>query len=214
MDFKIYQAIVSGNRGALTVCLEDWEKEILQKDSGSPCCRTLELMVLLSQRCIRAGHLPLRILALNEDFLPRMSGCLHFEEIRGLLFQYIEELCGICSECKRQEKHELAERAARFIEENCSSHITIREVANRLYVSESRLRDLLKSEFGSSFKEIQIRSKMDRARNLLLSQECNMADVARLLGFTDASHFCKTFRRTIGQTPNQFRNRALQVPMG
>jgi two-component system response regulator YesN len=40
---------------------------------------------------------------------------------------------------------------------------------------------------------------------LLRNPKLTALDVAILVGFADASHFTKVFRRTVGVTPSQYR---------
>jgi len=41
---------------------------------------------------------------------------------------------------------------------------------------------------------------------LLQQNELLIADIARLVGFADQSHFTRQFKRLVGTTPLKFRN--------
>jgi AraC-like DNA-binding protein len=46
---------------------------------------------------------------------------------------------------------------------------------------------------------------MERAMQLLQHNELMIADIARLVGFADQSHFTRQFKRLVGTTPLKFR---------
>jgi AraC-like DNA-binding protein len=50
-----------------------------------------------------------------------------------------------------------------------------------------------------------IRRRCERARLLLTRDDTPIGDVAVTLGFHDASHFARHFRRQCGTSPQRFR---------
>jgi len=49
---------------------------------------------------------------------------------------------------------------------------------------------------------------MDHAKRLLLSDRFSAGEIGFLVGFEDHSHFGKVFRKTIGKTPQEYRESA------
>ena len=101
-------------------------------------------------------------------------------------------------------------KALAFISDNCERKLTIDEVADEIFVSPSSVRALLRSETGMGFKEYHTLSRIRRARMALRESSLSMGELAASLGFRDASHFSKTFRKVVGKTPTQYREQALQ----
>jgi AraC-like DNA-binding protein len=66
------------------------------------------------------------------------------------------------------------------------------------------------SQFGeSSFSEDLFARRMAAAAELLIEQRAiPVSDVARLVGYRQASHFASAFRRRYGLAPARFRERA------
>jgi AraC-like DNA-binding protein len=48
-------------------------------------------------------------------------------------------------------------------------------------------------------------ARVERAKNLLLTTDLSVADVAAAVGYLDVSHFSRTFRRLTGHSPGRFR---------
>lgn len=64
-------------------------------------------------------------------------------------------------------------------------------------------RDLARA--GSTYREALQGLKFDVARELLLTTEAKLVDVANEVGFEDPSHFARFFRRRAGLSPSAFR---------
>jgi two-component system response regulator YesN len=69
------------------------------------------------------------------------------------------------------------------------------------------------AQFGeTTFREDLLARRMAAAADLLAEQRSiPVGDVARLVGFRQASHFARAFRRRYGLSPARFRERALHT---
>ena len=83
--------------------------------------------------------------------------------------------------------------------------IPLREVAERLALSQRQLERLFRAEFGKSPGEVYMQLRMDEARQEVLSARRPLIDIALDYGFQPA-HFAKVYRRIFGRTPSQDRN--------
>jgi AraC-like DNA-binding protein len=78
------------------------------------------------------------------------------------------------------------------------------EVAMVLGVSARTLQRRLR-ESGTSYRGLLGEALRARAERMLLDPGIDVAEVAARLGFTDASNFCRAFRRWTGTSPGEFR---------
>lgn len=87
--------------------------------------------------------------------------------------------------------------------------LTLGEVAAALSSSPRRLQRAY-SRFGEqTFKEDLFARRMAAAAELLIEQPAiPVCDVARLVGYRQAAHFARAFRRCYGLPPARFRARA------
>lgn len=84
--------------------------------------------------------------------------------------------------------------------------LTLDEVA-RVLASSPRQVSRAYAQFGeSTFREDLLTRRLNVAAQLLIEQPAiSVRDVARLVGFRQAPHFAKAFRRRYGLTPAAFR---------
>lgn len=85
-------------------------------------------------------------------------------------------------------------------------------VAAQLGMSPRYLHRLLEPT-GRSFAQHLLRCRLDRAASMLRDPECalKISEIAMRAGFSDISHFNRSFRRTFGDTPLGVRVRAARA---
>jgi AraC-like DNA-binding protein len=99
----------------------------------------------------------------------------------------------------------------REIEQRISDpELSAASVAARLGIT-PRYVHLLLEETGRTFSRLVLEMRLERAAALLrdpLWQYRRIADIAAEAGFSDLSHFSRTFRRAYGSTPSALREAA------
>ncbi len=102
----------------------------------------------------------------------------------------------------------IAEAAMRFITENYTSKIHIKDICSKLGCSKSTLLTSFKSEYGTTVNAALCKARLSAARKCLaLNKEQGINDVALSCGFSDQSYFCKVFSREYGESPSEFKKR-------
>jgi AraC-like DNA-binding protein len=85
-----------------------------------------------------------------------------------------------------------------------TGNITIEDIADITDQSVRTVQRRLRSA-GLNFNELLSEAKFRHARNKLLNSDLPVAEIAKSLGYTDAAHFSRAFRRWAGVTPSSFR---------
>lgn len=63
-----------------------------------------------------------------------------------------------------------------------------------------------RAAFGMTFREYQLRARINEARRLLVAGNISVTGVAYSVGFNDGSHFARMFRRFTGVLPSDYRD--------
>ncbi|MEM7182649.1 MAG: helix-turn-helix domain-containing protein [Spirochaetota bacterium] len=82
----------------------------------------------------------------------------------------------------------------------------VKYFAERLNYSPNYLGDLLKKETGRSTQDHIYAHIVDRAKDMLLNPDFNVAQVAYSLGFEYPQHFSKVFKKKTGYSPSDWKN--------
>ncbi|MCB1499826.1 MAG: AraC family transcriptional regulator ligand-binding domain-containing protein [Bauldia sp.] len=77
-------------------------------------------------------------------------------------------------------------------------------IAERLAVGRRTLQQRLSAE-GTSFRDIALRLRMERAKQLMAEDDSTIAQVALAVGYSDQAHFTRAFKTATNMTPREFR---------
>lgn len=94
-------------------------------------------------------------------------------------------------------------KAKEILLEDLSRNITIKELANEVGLSESKLKRGFKTVVGETIGKFVRIEKLNAARYLLLSGTKNVKEVANLVGYGNNGHFSKRFKEQFGVYPKE-----------
>ncbi len=95
--------------------------------------------------------------------------------------------------------------ALRFIERNCLRRLTLTDVAAAVRRSPTYVTSALKRAKGRSANAWIVSGRMAEARRLLLHSDEMIDVIAERVGYADATHFIRMFRRAHDATPAAWR---------
>ncbi len=110
-------------------------------------------------------------------------------------------------------RHRLYLLARVLVARHYRRELTLAALARALASSPRQLQRAY-AQFGDcSFSEDLLARRMSAAAQLLIEQRSiAIADVARLVGYSQAPHFARAFRRRYGSSPARFRELAASRP--
>ncbi|WP_224365136.1 AraC family transcriptional regulator [Hyalangium versicolor] len=100
---------------------------------------------------------------------------------------------------------DVVSNALRFIERRCLEGISLRDVAAGVHRSPAHLTTAVRRATGRSVQEWIIAGRMSEARRRLLHSDELVDVIADRVGYADATHFIRIFRRIHGATPAAWR---------
>lgn len=102
------------------------------------------------------------------------------------------------------ELSKLSEKALRYIWEHISVKLSARELAQKLYVSESNLRNTFKEDVGVAVGKYIDDAVFFTVRKYL-SAGVTVEEIAQSLGFCDRHYLSRRFKEKFGKTISQYR---------
>lgn len=124
----------------------------------------------------------------NMLYLSCLSMFSHKKELIPLLFNSISTVSG---------------KVERLISFDIAKRWYLRDIAERMYTSESLIKKKLQDE-NTCFSKILLASRMSMARRLLELRQIPLHTIAEKCGYSSTSYFINTFRQYYGVTPHQF----------
>ncbi|WP_240644669.1 response regulator [Paenibacillus paeoniae] len=105
---------------------------------------------------------------------------------------------------RRSSSHQLVKKIVETVDQMLDDDLSLHSLAERMYVNSSYLSRLFKKETGESFSGYVLSRRMERAKELLLS-EAKVYDAANAVGYRDLSYFAKVFRKYWGMAPSDLK---------
>lgn len=141
------------------------------------------------------------------DYVVRYSQMDRFEKMQLLGFIWIVASFFMKHSSERLGKmDERLMKVMRYVNENISKEITSDELAELACVTKSHLGRLFRESLGTSPLQYVIHNRVKCAQRLLMTTDYSINRIAMEVGYADVSYFIRVFRKTIGVTPQEYRN--------
>ncbi|MFF2885250.1 ABC transporter substrate-binding protein [Paenibacillus sp. NPDC057967] len=128
--------------------------------------------------------------------------------VKKLFYDFVYELLRqLTSQNIQTHLPDLAEQAIRYIHEHYREPLTLESLAQALNYSAPYVARQFKSKTGRSLIEYLIEVRMDEARQLLTDTDLQLQEIAAGVGYLDMSYFIRVFKKTVGLTPGQYREK-------
>jgi AraC family transcriptional regulator len=99
-------------------------------------------------------------------------------------------------------------RVLEHIDANHHFRARLSELSALAHMSAFHFARLFKRSTGLSPHRFLVGRRIDRAKELLVTDRASIAAIGRAVGFRTASHFTRVFRHTTGVTPGAYRSTA------
>lgn len=101
-------------------------------------------------------------------------------------------------------KKYVVEQILNYFEDHYSEKISLDQIAGNMYLSPFYVSKIFKSETGDAPIHHLIKIRLEKAKELLeQGAASNIQEVAAMVGYDDAYHFSKLFKKRFGITPTQ-----------
>lgn len=97
-----------------------------------------------------------------------------------------------------------------YIYQNYDHDISLKELSEKLYLSNGYLSRFFKKNYGMNFAQYLTKVRVFRAADDLRYSDDSITRIAYNNGFTSAALFNKVFKKFYGQTPSEFRKNTVE----
>lgn len=138
----------------------------------------------------------------TDNFL--FKGNFYRDKSSALLKLCLIEL--VSSNLISTEYSKLCESVISYIHENYSSpSLTNPVIAEKFNYHQYYLNHIIKKETGKSLHKHVIDTRLNYAKNYLLTTSYSIDQISWKTGFSSTSYFIKIFKEIVGMTPNKYR---------
>lgn len=156
-----------------------------------------------------SSHLRISGDAVTEELFRKMVVAFHSNAPTrnaemSALFDLI--VCHLNKICNEKNYSDLADKALALMCTRVGPFYTLSQLADELFISKRTLSSMVKQRTGMGVHAYQLQKRLETAaRQLLNDTDRPISVIAEELGFYDAFHFSKQFKKAFGFSPSQYR---------
>lgn len=120
--------------------------------------------------------------------------------------QVLERLIRRAAERRRADPHYslLVRKALTIIHEEYQNDLSLDYVAHRLAITPEYLSALFARETGRNFVTYLTEWRINKSKELLLSRQFKIYEIARMVGYADVKYYCKVFKKVTGYATGDY----------
>lgn len=134
----------------------------------------------------------------------------HLEIGEGNMLMYIKTLLTYAMEIRDRENESQGKKALKssivYIKEHFTDeNLSLNEVAAANDISPNYFSAMFSQEMGQTFVEYVTDVRMEKAKELLASEDIKMGDIGPLIGIKNPQYFSFVFKKTQGMSPREYK---------
>ncbi|MGC5771394.1 response regulator transcription factor [Paenibacillus pabuli] len=148
--------------------------------------------------------------ALEESkyaYFKHVDGASSLTEAMNVLDQFMAEV----QECTTGEGGRRSDPNMKMLLEYMHEHfdqpLGLAEVAKHFHFNPSYLSSYFSSHKKEGFNEYLNKIRIERAEELLRSDDVTISEISSMVGYSDHSYFCKVFKKFTGLSPSRYRRK-------
>jgi len=128
------------------------------------------------------------------------------------LYWYYEIWLNIANENKVSQSKSIAEKARIYIQSHyMEGNLSISDISEELLINQTYLRKMFKEEMGMTLLEFITKYRMHMAKQLILTTDYSLTQIAEKVGYNDVSYFSKCFKRYYQVSPKHMTKKNYQT---
>ncbi|MDY2593897.1 MAG: response regulator [Oliverpabstia sp.] len=211
--FELADAVRKGQRKVRDKILEEIRVKIVaSRVNKSRACLYLQQVVRTLGDLMDKVHSDTdQVREERSQLLSKMSEQRTFAQAFEVVCGYAEKV-GMYLELENSSSGKRqAMEAVDYIRENYADpNLNLSGICMHLGISTSYFSSVFKEETGETFMEFLIRTRMEKARELLEHTSLKNYEIAERVGFADPHYFGISFKKMTGQTPTEYAKRKRQ----
>jgi two-component system response regulator YesN len=206
-------ALQSGNKQAIGIELDHFFADLQEADV------TVEGMQQISMLLIHAIEKMLNSLdtGLEEvcgynslSLADKLQHAYDIQSVRRLMDQMIiSELSALFQDSCSKHGEKLIREVLKLLKTQYFRSLTLIEVANSYHLNPDYLSRLFKKVVGQNFVDYMTDLRIKKSKELMLTTPYKNYEIAAMVGYEDYRYFSQVFKKKIGMTIGEYRNRAI-----
>lgn len=162
---------------------------------------------IITRAAIAGGVNPDDAFTLSDTYINEIENIKEIKELESFEIKMVEGFTNKVIKVKNNRYSKAVLDAIFYIDNHLCDDIKIKDIASSVYLNPSYLSNLFHKETGKTLNEWIKRKRIEEASYFVLNSNENIADIAFFYRFSTQSYFINCFKKIMGITPGEYRNR-------
>ncbi|MFD0960000.1 helix-turn-helix domain-containing protein [Paenibacillus chungangensis] len=144
--------------------------------------------------------------AIGSEQLERFKMIKNVAQFKQWLLQSIEAAIANMNDRQVNKNAAIIQKAKEYIVANLDTPLSLDTVAEHIVISPRYLSKLFKEDAGMNFTDFVTSTRMETARDLIISTNDTIEQISYKVGFNSSAYFIRKFREKYGVTPRNFKH--------
>lgn len=208
---QLIQAVSTGQIPKAELLFATLTKYQFESRSTNALRNTKNYLIILNtllRVAARNGDVPpFHIDKLSSAFAHKIEATISTNAGMALMKEMVRKYCLLVKNHSMKGYSLLIRKVLTQIDYDLTADLGLKNLAAQLNVNPSYLSTLFKKETGSTLTEYVNQKRIEHAVFLLNSSSLQIQMIAQYSGIPDVNYFTKTFKKIIGITPKEYRDR-------
>lgn len=145
----------------------------------------------------------------TPDLLPEVlqltKRAANFHQLKDSIKHWVLQQKEKLESRKKQTSSDPIQRAKEWIHQNLGENITIKKIAEHVFMSPTYFSNFFKAQTGETILDYVTKCRLEKAKDLLGTTDLKIYDISTQLGYQDTKYFSRLFKQWYGQSPSQYR---------
>ena len=106
-----------------------------------------------------------------------------------------------------EELGDMISKAKKYIDENYNKDVSLQDVSRHVNISPYHFSKVFREKTGETFIVYLTKLRINRAKELLLDKDMSIKEVCLSCGYSEPNYFSRLFKKWVGLTPTEFREK-------
>ncbi len=162
---------------------------------------------LLRKAAEKGGVHPLYLDKTSTAFAGRIEICATANDVRELMTDMFRSYCRLVKTHAHKKYSPPIQKTIALIDTDLAGELTLHALAKLQGLNPGYLSSLFHRETGETLTEHITRKRIHQAKYLLGNSHLQIQTVAQHCGIPDVNYFSKLFKKHVGKTPREYRNK-------
>ena len=222
-EFGIERVLEASNAKTALELFDREHPEVIVTDMKMPVMDGIEFLKELDSR---ASHPKVIIVsgfddydytrqAIRSNVVDYILKPIDRQELNQALSEAVSRLADLTDTREAAETEELngtvVTQIEKYIRERYTRDITLSEISVRFFVSKEHISRSFKKQYHINLFDYITLLRLEKAKTLMKSTRLSIEEIAQRTGFSNGNYFSKVFKKHVGESPSEFRNRNGQI---